>query len=279
MNRRYGKLALILLVIASLVALPLLSGCADDGNGNGNGDREIILGGLLDFSGAASEHGSRNAVFWDYMIQYTNEFDPIIDEDGNKVTLKMVYYDNEYDPAKVMIGYRSLMDRDPLAIIAVYPQDGEILKSRLAADRIPMYLLGPSEDTINPPGWIFGMATTSRNQMEFLLTWLEEDWDYEAMGRNPKIGMFGWNMSVSLERLKWSKLWVDNNPDKFDWIGEEIGPMGTMSWFAEANRLKDADYLIVGTVGPGVTTFINEAARIGYEGEYVVDWPQVALGG
>ena len=275
MKQKYRKLALVSFLIAAIMMIPLLQGCGGDGeNGNGNGgQKEITLGILLDFSGPAGDQGRRNESFWKDMIMYTNEVDPI-----PGITLKTVSFDNEYQPAKTTIGYQYFKDRDVQVILCSYPQDGEILKAKLAEDKIPMFIGGPSEECLDPPGWIFAQASTSRNQIEYFLNWLStEEWDYDAMGRSPKIGLFGWNMSVELERLNWTEQWIQDNPDKFEWIGAEIAPYGTTSWFAEANRLKDCDWIIVGAVGPGVSTFVNQATSAGFTGRYVVNWPQVAF--
>jgi hypothetical protein len=271
MNKKTGKLVLVMLVIASLMALPLLSGCAEEGNGNGE-NREIVIGTLLDFSGPAGVEGRRSATFWEDMARYINEEDPI-----PGITLKMISYDNEYDPAKTMIGYRYLLDRGAMAIMGQYPHDAEILKSRLARDKVPMYISGPSENSIDPPGWVFAISAPNREQISLALQWLSaEGWDYEAMGRKPKIGIFGWNDTHSLERVRAAKEWVQNNPDEFEWMGEEIGPMGTVSWLAEATRLKDADYLIMAAFGSGLITFVNEARAIGFKGDFIIGWAQVS---
>ena len=274
MDKKFSKLALVMLVIALLVVPPLFSGCTDkDERGH-----SVTIGIMLDFSGTASGQGRRNAQLWEDMVQYTNEVDPIKDKQNNTVTLKVISFDNEYDSAKVVIGYRYLLDRGATVLVVTYPQDGEILKSRLAEDKVPMYIAGPSDTTLDPPGWIFSMASSSRNQVEFFLEWLStEGWDYDAMGRIPKIGAFGWDMTVTLERINWAKEWVQAHSEDFEWIGEEIAAFGNMAWLREAERLQDADYLVVGTVGPGVSTFINQAKAIGYEGKYVINWPQMAF--
>ena len=272
MDKKFSKLALVMLVIALLVVPPLFSGCTDkDERGH-----SVTIGIMLDFSGTASGQGRRNAQLWEDMVQYTNEVDPIKDKQNNTVTLKVISFDNEYDSAKVVIGYRYLLDRGAMILVVSYPQDGEILKSRLAEDKVPMYIGGPSDTILDPPGWVFSMASSSRNQVEFFLEWLStEGWDYDAMGRIPKIGAFGWDMTVTLERIHWAKEWVDNHPDEFDWIGIGDGGVQPMVWGPP--WWKDADYLIVGSIGPEVSTFINEVKAIGYEGEYVVNWPQVAF--
>jgi len=278
MNKKSSKLALVMLVITLLVALPLFSGCGDEDKDEGPEGKEVTIGIMLDFSGPAGDQGRRNSRLWKDMIEYTNLYDPIVDAQGNKITLKVVEFDNEYDPGKTMIGYTGFLDQGVDLLVCSYPQDGEILKDRLAEDKIPMYIGGPSITCLEPPGYIFSMASPSRNQVEFFLKWLStEEWDYQTMGRKPKVGAFGWDMTVSWERVDWAEAWVGDHPDEFEWIGSEIAAYGTTNWLREAERLKDADYLIVGTVGPGVSTFVNQARTLGFEGVFVVDWPQVAF--
>jgi len=230
---------------------------------------------LLDFTGSAGDQGRRNNQFWNDMIQYTNDVNPI-----PGVTLKTISYDNEYSTAKSVIGYQYLTDRGAMVIMGSYPQDGEILKARLAEDKLPMFLSGPSEVILDPPGWIFATAPFPKSQMEGVLKWLSTSgWNYTQMGRKPKIGVFGWDAAVDLERTAWAKAWIDAHQNQFEWIGQEITPYGTTSWITEAKRLvdKSPDYLIVATVGPGVSTFINQATQYKYSGKYIVNWPQVAF--
>ena len=150
MGKKSGRLVWAVLMIALLVALPLPYGCAEEEEGEVT--REIIIGILLDFSGPAGDQGRRMHTFWKDSIRYTNEEDPIEDAWGNRVTLKTLAYDNQYDPGRTIIGYKSLLDQGAMIIMACYDHEGEILKPNLEEDEVPMYLDGPSEKVLFPPG-------------------------------------------------------------------------------------------------------------------------------
>ena len=97
------------------------------------------------------------------------------------------------------------------------------------------------------------------------------------MGRSPKVGCFGWNMSFGIDHAKGVQDYCQANPDKFDWVGAELTPYLTVTWSAEVNDLKDCDYIVVGAFAGGVSTFIRQYRDAGYDAKFVFDDASVSF--
>jgi len=104
----------------------------------------------------------------------------------------------------------------------------------------------------------------SYNQIQTSMKWIHETWEYDTMGRDPKVGVFGWSMSYGIDRRNAVEDYIDDYPDDFDYAGAKMAPYGTSSWTSEVEALKDCDYIIVGAFAGGAATFIGTMRTAGH---------------
>jgi ABC-type branched-subunit amino acid transport system substrate-binding protein len=120
---RIGKRLAVATAAVSILAIAL-TGCgrADDG-GNGNNadqaksspgitDTTIKLGGSFPLSGPLSRNGQTQLAATKAYIDEVNDAGGVKMGDGKTRTIDFVYYDDAYDPARLVQNFRRLVDQD-----------------------------------------------------------------------------------------------------------------------------------------------------------------------
>lgn len=269
-------------VIGGILALILiLMSCGGGGNGGGNGGdgggggqsptptRTVItIGNLTDLTGVGSE-GMRtvNMALKD-LARYYNEKNLI-----PNVELKVIEYDNQYDPSKDVPGYEWLRQRGSQLVFTPVPPSGMTLKSKANADQIPLFVCSlPVEETL-PPGYVFCVGLTPEYEAYTFLQWLAENDPDFPKGRPAKIGGAGWNDAYTPAFFKAAQAYCKKHPDQFEWVGGYLTNF-SFSWEAETSALKDADYV----VPPGMlVNFAKQYRGAGGKGKLLIVDPYIAV--
>ena len=111
-----------------------------------------------------------------------------------------------------------------------------------------------------------------------LLKWVSDnDWDYAAKARVPKVGFFGWSESMGIGVEKAVKEYCEAHPDEFNYVGGYFSPMGSMLFSGEIEKLKGCDY--VWPMGFPAGEFIKEFRAKGYTAKFLGDTTQSAFRG
>jgi len=252
--------------IAILLILAILSttylGCGGKGEKEG---KTIVMGFLTDMTGPASSmlvFGDQ--VYYD-LARYINDNDPI---PGARI--KIIAYDTQYNPARDRLGYDWLRERGASVVFSGIPTVGDTLKETAARDKVVIVSSSPSTYQLEPPGWVFGLTPPVGWVMKGFLKWISEnDWDYQAKGRKPKIGSVGWDEPYHRDVTNALKQYVSDHPDQFEWVAGPIAPMSTMTWTAEVETLKNADYIYLPSTGVGIPTFVRPYRDKGYEAKFL----------
>jgi hypothetical protein len=268
--------------IASFLALTLLatlgSACAEKEE---EGKVTITIGEITDLTGAASPALLPVHYVTVDLVRYYNEKDLI-----PGVKLEIVTYDNNYNPAREIPGYDWVRARGADVILAPIYSTAEVLKYFADRDKVPVVTSSATELTMEPPGWVFALGALFTDQLRTVLKWVSENhWDYTARGRVPKVGYVGWYQAGSVDIARAMEGYCEAHPDKFEWGGSGLPPVGTMSFTGEAEKLKGCDYIGVFAYTPGFfirdfqakgydATFISEASAGAYKGFFVdlVGW-------
>ena len=267
MKRKLPRAVPLILIVALLVAVPL-AGCAEEEAAPGE-ETVITVGMITDLTGPAAVAGAAIRKGLDDWFQYINEEDPI-----PGVELRYEIYDTRYSPGRTPLAYRWMVDKGVDIIVTLFTQDAELLKPLLPKEQMPMLSASTTDTIVDPPGWVFTQSPPYEDMVETILAWIStEGWDYDAMGRKPKIGAVGWANTMGDKYSAAAKAYCKDNLDKFVWVGKEIAPMGTLNWVREVERLKDADYIISGLLGQPFATFVGEMAASGYEPKMIVNNP------
>lgn len=253
-----------MLVLAGLLAATAgLAGC---GGGGGAGQRvQIVVGYCGDWTGPAAPGAAEyGGAFLDYFKMIEAE-DPI---PGVKIVIKT--YDTRSDYSRIPIGYEWLKGQGMKLFFAPSPADIDVSYNKLEADQIPGFGT-TSLDSRKNATWAFWAFATFEDQNGAIMKWImTQDWDYQAKGRNPKVALVGWSGLIStIASVDGVEQYIAANPGKFDWQGSYLAPTGTINWVSEASKLKDCDYIFMGTIGSGTAAFIKESRARGYAGAIV----------
>jgi len=140
------------------------------------------------------------------------------------------------------------------------------VRDRFEEDEIPV-LSGSSRLTLLDSEWFF-MFGPAGSQVEALMQWIRDSWHYD-LGK-PKIGFIGYGATPFYEeQCDMAEAVVEQYPDKYEWLGAETPPRGTMTSATEVKRLIDSDFTLVGMPGPAVASFAGEARARGYENRLI----------
>ena len=242
---------------AVLVAVSGLVGCA-----GGEGEKEIVIGILTDFTGSASFAIKPSVEGMTDYFKMAEESDLLA---GAKVSF--VQYDTKLDYARVMPGYESLKAKGAVMMHVLNPADKDIVTSKATEDQIPIVA---SQETTGHERreWIFNTYAPINTEVEAILQYMMDNWDYETKGPM-KIGHLGW----TLETTDYHQEGIDNAmaeyPGKFEFVGLQRATMGQSTWAGEISNLKDSDYILMSVVGSMMATFVREARDRGYEGGFL----------
>ncbi|MCX6000498.1 MAG: ABC transporter substrate-binding protein, partial [Chloroflexi bacterium] len=184
------------------------------------------------------------------------------------VNIKLVSYDMRTDFSRNLPGYYWVTQQGAKVVISVLAETTETVKTFAQNDRIPLVGLATSTSLVEPPGWVFCLNCPSNYEIMTLLKWISDNhWDYTR--GIPKIGMAAWAASIQIEVEKAAREYCQAHPDKFQWVGGYLTPLGTMTWGSEVDRLKGCDYIIGGNLGPENSTFMKEFLAKGFTTTFI----------
>jgi len=235
------------------------------------GTTTVKLALLVPLSGPASA-GYLPAVAWyEAYVDYLNDENPV-----PGVEFEVIKYDTMLGTEAAIPAYQWAKGQGAKFIAYADSTTTESLADTAEAEKFPIInVVGTA--IASESDYVFNNTLEFNQYTAGFAKWLEETWDYTGMGRNPKVGAFGWNMSFGIDHAKGVKDYCEANPDKFDWIGSELAPYGTTTWSAEVNNLSTCDYIVVGAFAGGVSSFIKEFRDAGYDGKFVFDDASVSF--
>lgn len=272
---RFGKLVISCAVAVALILTLSLSCAGDEEEGT-----TIIIGNLTDQTGVAAPALTPMSWVLRDIVSDINKKEPI-----PGVKLEVVDYDTGFDPSKFIAGYEYLKERGAQVIVSVFNDASETLKPLAERDKIAILGMATSVPMVDPPGWVFAFSPPTRWSVKAMLKWLEDTWDYEGLGRSPKIISVGWNDAWGTDQERGAREYCQANPDKFEYLGGYLAPVGTQTWSGEVAVSRNADYVnlcATGAIQPatfikeyrekgGTANFISTEAPSAYVG-YIVDY-------
>jgi len=222
-----------LLVLALLIPL-----CFSCGAGKEEGKLTITIGEITDLTGPGSPATIPLHYVMQDLVKYYNEKGLI-----PGVKLRLVSYDDQYNLARDIPGYEWCRERGAKVILAIFAGTAETLKPFAERDKVPVVTVSTSQPLLSSPGWVFSITSPFADQARVLLKWISENhWDYTK--GTPKVGSVGWTSPAATDLAKTIKEYCQANPDKFEWGGGFLVPVGTMGFAGEIERLKDCDYIM-----------------------------------
>lgn len=258
----WRKRAIVTFLMLTLVAT-LCLGCGDDGEDEGK--VTITIGLHTDLTGPAAYSCSHTGYGIEDMIRYYNEEGLI-----PGVKIELATYNNMVDPARDIPGYEWLRGRGAKVIIAMLHTTAEVLKPYAERDEVVVLATWCTVPMVDPPGWSFCFAYHDFERVKAHLKWIsEEHWDY---GQGiPKVGFVSWDGPSDISTRKGMKEYCQAHPDKFEWVGGFLAPVGTMTWSGEVEKLKDCDYIHLGPVCIQEGAFMRQFQARGYTTTFIGD--------
>lgn len=269
-------IATLVLLAMVLAAVPLLGACGGDDDDEATPTttateptspgkvREIVIGSIVDFTGPTRSGQVPQYMGWRDYYRYVDEENPI-----PGIKFKVVDYDTKYDPGRTVTGYVSVIDKGAIAVHLVPAATAETLEDRFVSEQVP-FVGTKSSSALLDSSYHFGISGLTEGEAEAALLWIADNWDYEGMGRVPKIGFVGLpGTSWSLDRKDTIKAMAEAQPDKWEYVGGYEVPPQTVTFASEVTKLTDVDYIMPALVGPQVPNFLKEAKSRGYEGDFI----------
>ena len=252
----YKRKLVIALSVVSLLLAALCLGC---GGGNGKGEKTIVVGMVTDFTGPTAPALKPGYLASQDIINYVNKEDPI-----PGARLKLVAYDQQWNPARDIPAYDFLKERGASVIVVSSSSTAETLKAFLERDKVAIWSTYSTKIQVEPAGWIFASVPPCPVEVKTLLDYVSKQWDYEFKGRKPRLGCVGWAFPGALEYDDGTTQYCQAHPDAFDYVGMAVAPVGTTMWHSELERLRQCDYILLGTVAPAGSTFLAQFRSKGY---------------
>lgn len=231
----------------------------------GSGKVIITIGELTDLNGPSSSALITLHYALDDMVRYFNE-EGLIPE----VEISIASYNTMSDPARDVPGYEWVKERGAEVIITPLASTAELLKPFAERDKMPVLSLSGSAPQIDPPGWVFCINSPISYQVKTLLKWISEaGWDWETMGP-AKIGSVGWNFFLYDMEIEGAvREYCQHHPDKFEYVGGYLAPVGTVVWAGGAEQLKDCDYVFMPSNGMTAGTFAKDYRDREYTARFI----------
>jgi hypothetical protein len=127
--------------------------------------------------------------------------------------------------------------------------------------------MAASTAMIDPPGWVFCFGSYFNDSVDVLLKWLSEQWpDYPT---KPKLGGYGWVEGGQIACGKAMAEYCQAHPDEFEWVGNELEPVGSMMWAGPIEKLKDCDYIFTVAGHPGGISMLRDYRAKGYKATWI----------
>jgi len=189
-------------------------------------------------------------------IEYYNENNLI-----PGVEVKLIEYDGQADPSRDLSGYEWLKHRGADLITAWYPAVAMTLKSHVEEDGIPLFATIVRKEILYPPEHMFITSTLQDDTGWTIAKWVAENhWDYQTKGP-AKIGGACWDVDDGGIIFDAIERYAELHPDQIEWVSGHITTVGTFTWPAEVEALKNCDYIWIPYMP---WTFVKEYYKAGH---------------
>lgn len=225
------------------------------------GDVVITIGNLSDVTGVASSALNVVTMALEDLAKFYNDVAMI-----PGIEFEVITYDTQYNPDLDVTGYEWLIEHGADVIFTPVTSAVATLKSRLEQERMVLFTVVPTEESIVPPGYVFCSGNASGREVSFTtLDWIAENDPDFPEDRPAQIGGAYWTEAYAQEILKGAEEYAAAHPDKYEWVGSYLEPF-TFNWGEAVEALKDCDYVL-----PPVPTnqFAREYRDSGYMAKFV----------
>jgi len=259
MSRKLIKTGVLVLMVA-LLALTSLAGCTEEEETE-PGNVNIYYPLLIPYSGRyATGYGIVDTTT-KALLEYINAEDPI-----PGVTLKLLTYDSKSTSDVALAGYQYLEGQGAKFIAVTDTEVIPSVKSQVDLDKFPVFMCSGTAVATDPPGYVFPIPMIFYDQIQPLMEYIMDSWDYDSNPSGPKIGLLAWPVEYGLDRRDAIEDYIDDNPGKFAddaAVIQIVSPTAT-SFTSEVDALKNCDYIFAGATSTAMNPFITLMRSSGY---------------
>ncbi len=268
------KLLVLALFVGSLLLL-VLGACDEKDDDDSTPplgtptDVVITLGVVTDKTGVASNAMSVIDIAVKDTVAYYNENNLI-----PGVEIKVVEYDDQYDPSRDIPGYEWLKQKGADFIWTHVPSAVPTLKARVDSDQFMLFTATANMDFEElEGGYVFSLGITPQNESYTLLDWIAKNDPDFPTDRPAKIGGAAWTDGYSNRLFDAAKEYSKAHPDDYDWVGGYLTDFSFI-WTTEIEQLKDCDYVFLPTP-PQI--FMRDYRKAGYTAKFIGTDPALAF--
>lgn len=199
----------------------------------------ITIGNHTDMTGIAANAMADITMALEDMAAYYNDSNLI-----PGVKLKVITWDNQYNPERDKAGYEWLKERGADVLWGNVASTAVTLKSILEQDGVVFFTAAPATDAFIPPGWVFACGNTLVQwESAALLKWVAENDPDFPKDRVAKVGGAFWNESYGADCLAGAKEYAMAHPEQYEWEGGYLSDFSFL-WTTEVEALMDCDYVL-----------------------------------
>jgi len=249
---KWCKMPMAFILVLALLAT-LCLGCGEKAEEKAT----INVGFLSVYTGMVAPALSGLNYTVEALVRHIEEEDPI-----PGVKIKLISFDERYEPARDVPGYDWCMERGAKVILTPVPPCAEVLKPFAERDKVPVFTWAATPPMIEPPGWVFCLGAYFPRSISTLLEWLSQEWpNYPT---KPKIGSYGWAEPAEISGNQAVKQYCQDHPDEFEYVADVLVPLGAMFTSGEIEKLKDCDYMFTAGANAAVLGFLRDFRARGY---------------
>ncbi len=225
-----------LVIILMTLTLPLLGACGKPAE-----VRTITIGylqGSMPLSPLPDDVIIEEA--FDDLIKYYNDNNLI-----PGVRLEPIPYWGMEAPQRNISCYEQLKESGVDVIFTSSADIAQFLSPVVNEDKMVLFTTETiDEDKLQPPGYVFCIGSTPRQEAYTLLKWVaENDTDFPS-GRLAKLGAAVCDDSYGRSFLAGLEEYAAVHPDQYEWVTGYLDDGHKCNWSTEVGALKDCDYVV-----------------------------------
>ena len=256
--RNRTTLLFVAVLISVLVALPVISGCAEKAAAP-EAEKVVTFLSLGDYTGPiAGLNVPADTGVGDF-FKDLNEKGGI----NGDIRVNFIGVDTRYDTARGVSAYKRYRTETNLLVVnAISTPFGKAIMPMTAKDKVVQLAPGDGEAQAHI-GWVFPWGVCYQNAMGASLDFIMVDWEKKGESGVPTVGYLCWDSAYGREPLRGGKEYAEQLG--INLLEPEFFPTGALDHSVWLQRLADggADYILIGGVDPTPTNILRDAYNLG----------------
>ena len=255
--RNRTTLLFVAVLISVLVALPVISGCAEKAAAP-EAEKIVSYLSLGDYTGPIA---GLNVPADTGVADFWKDFNERGGVDG--VLINFIGVDTRYDVARGVSAYKRYRTEPNLLVVnCISTPFGKAIAPMTAKDKVVQLAPGDGEFQAFP-GWVFPWGPVYQNAFGATIDFIVEKWKEAGNPGMPTVGYMSWDSAYGREPLRGGAEYAEKLG--IDLLEPELFPVGAPDHSVWLQRIADsgADWLIIGGVDPTPANILRDALKLG----------------